>query len=237
MSNKRELTIVFPTSLALDAVSSLPRLSRSSPLPSPSEITTSGSFADLESWEQTARQHIELAKRAFESWEYHREHFAASEVDLVDRLEGRGEGPDGTDLARGAWEEVRLRGEKAEAVLKRMFPRSLICQCVSHADLKDRLVQSSFEDLISSPATPKTHFGYFTRMDVLTTATLDVEEADTVHLDHPTKDPMPKMTVIQDVPVVLTTLTRLAITPILTLTTLITLTTIDRITRRLLTIL
>jgi len=117
-------------------VSSLPRLSRSSPLPSPSEITTSGSFADLESWEQTARQHIELAKRAFESWEYHREHFAASEVDLVDRLEGRGEGPDGTDLARGAWEEVRLRGEKAEAVLKRMFPHFSPFQSVSYADLE-----------------------------------------------------------------------------------------------------
>jgi hypothetical protein len=67
-----------------------------------------------------------LAKRAFESWEYHREHFAASQVDLVDRLEGRGEGPNETDLARGAWEEVRLRGEKAEAVLKReLFSLSL----------------------------------------------------------------------------------------------------------------
>ncbi|GAA5931168.1 uncharacterized protein JCM15063_002564 [Sporobolomyces koalae] len=112
-----------------NAVSSLPRLSRSSPLPSPSEITTSGSFPDLEAWEQTARQHIELAKRAFESWEYHREHFAASEVDLVDRLEGRGEGPDGTDLARGAWEEVRLRGEKAEAVLKLIIRRSHFLAC------------------------------------------------------------------------------------------------------------
>ncbi|GAA6062953.1 hypothetical protein JCM10212_005343 [Sporobolomyces blumeae] len=112
-----------------NAVSSLPRLSRSSPLPSPAAITTSGSFTELEAWEQTARQHIELAKRAYESWEYHREHFAASEVDLVDRLEGRGEGPDGTDLARGAWEEVRLRGEKAEAVLKLIIRRSHFLAC------------------------------------------------------------------------------------------------------------
>ncbi|GAA6008312.1 hypothetical protein JCM11491_004432 [Sporobolomyces phaffii] len=112
-----------------NAVSSLPRLSRSSPLPSPTEITTCGTFADLEQWEQTARQHIELAKRAFESWEYHREHFAASQVDLVDRLEGRGEGPNETDLARGAWEEVRLRGEKAEAVLKLIIRRSHFLAC------------------------------------------------------------------------------------------------------------
>ncbi|GAA5915279.1 uncharacterized protein JCM6883_002383 [Sporobolomyces salmoneus] len=112
-----------------NAVSSLPRLSRSSPLPSPSEITTSSSFSDLETWEQTARQHIALAKRAFESWEYHREHFSACQIDLVDRLEGRGEGPEGGDLARGAWEEVRLRGEKAEAVLKLIIRRSHFLAC------------------------------------------------------------------------------------------------------------
>ncbi|GAA5959340.1 hypothetical protein JCM3765_006571 [Sporobolomyces pararoseus] len=112
-----------------NSVSSLPRLSRSSPLPSPSEITSCSSFTDLESWEQTARQHIELAKRAFESWEYHREHFSASGIDLVDRLEGRGEGPNETDLARGAWEEVRLRGEKAEAVLKLIIRRSHFLAC------------------------------------------------------------------------------------------------------------
>lgn len=104
-----------------DAVSSLPRLSRTHPLPAPAEITTSTSFTELEAWETVARQHIELAKRAYDAWVFHREHFFAAGGDLVDRLEGRGEGPDGTDLARGAWEEVRLRGEKAEAVLKRKF--------------------------------------------------------------------------------------------------------------------
>lgn len=104
-----------------DAVSSLPRLSRTHPLPAPAEITTSTSFTELEAWEIVARQHIELAKRAYDAWVFHREHFFAAGGDLVDRLEGRGEGPDGTDLARGAWEEVRLRGEKAEAVLKRAF--------------------------------------------------------------------------------------------------------------------
>ena len=118
-----ELTIsVF--FFAADAVSSLPRLSRTHPLPAPAEITTSTSFTELEAWETVARQHIELAKRAYDAWVFHREHFFAAGGDLVDRLEGRGEGPDGTDLARGAWEEVRLRGEKAEAVLKRKFPSS-----------------------------------------------------------------------------------------------------------------
>lgn len=105
-------------------MSSLPRLSRTHPLPAPAEITTSTSFTELEAWETVARQHIELAKRAYDAWVFHREHFFAAGGDLVDRLEGRGEGPDGTDLARGAWEEVRLRGEKAEAVLKRKFPPS-----------------------------------------------------------------------------------------------------------------
>ncbi|GAA5895610.1 hypothetical protein JCM5296_003761 [Sporobolomyces johnsonii] len=112
-----------------NAVSSLPRLSRSSPLPSPSAITTSQSFTELEAWEQIARQHIELAKRAYEAWEYHREHFGASGQDLVDRLEGRGEADGGGDLARGAWEEVRLRGEKAEAVLKLIIRRSHFLVC------------------------------------------------------------------------------------------------------------
>ena len=106
-------------SLPAGAVSSLPRLSRSHPLPSPAEITSSTTFAELEGWEQTARQHVDLAKRAYDAWVFHREHFFAAGGDLVDRLEGRGEGENGGDLARGAWEEVRLRGEKAEAVLKR----------------------------------------------------------------------------------------------------------------------
>lgn len=86
----------------------------------------------------------------------------------------------------------------------------------------------------------KTHFGYFTQMDVLTIHTLDVEEEeeDTVHLVLPTKVQTPKTTiVIPDVLVVPTTLTRLATTLTLTLTTLSILTTIDQITRKLLTIL
>jgi len=90
----------------------------------------------------------------------------------------------------------------------------------------------------------KTHFGYFTRMDVLTIHMLDVEEEeeeeeeDTVHLVLPTKVQTPKTTiVIPDVLVVPTTLTRLATTLTLTLTTLSILTTIDQITRKLLTIL
>ncbi|GAA5880783.1 hypothetical protein JCM3774_005747 [Rhodotorula dairenensis] len=112
-----------------NAVSSLPRLSRTHPLPAPAEITTSTSFTELEAWETVARQHIELAKRAYDAWVFHREHFFAAGGDLVDRLEGRGEGPDGTDLARGAWEEVRLRGEKAEAVLKLIIRRSHFLVC------------------------------------------------------------------------------------------------------------
>ncbi|GJN93982.1 hypothetical protein Rhopal_007045-T1 [Rhodotorula paludigena] len=112
-----------------NAVSSLPRLSRSSPLPSPAQITTSTSFAELEAWEAVARQHIDLAKRAYDAWVFHREHFFAAGGDLVDRLEGRGEGEGGADLARGAWEEVRLRGEKAEAVLKLIIRRSHFLVC------------------------------------------------------------------------------------------------------------
>ncbi|KPV71941.1 uncharacterized protein RHOBADRAFT_56316 [Rhodotorula graminis WP1] len=111
------------------AVSSLPRLSRSHPLPSPAEITSSTTFAELEGWEQTARQHVDLAKRAYDAWVFHREHFFAAGGDLVDRLEGRGEGENGGDLARGAWEEVRLRGEKAEAVLKLIIRRSHFLVC------------------------------------------------------------------------------------------------------------
>ncbi|GAA6039400.1 hypothetical protein JCM8097_002838 [Rhodosporidiobolus ruineniae] len=112
-----------------NAVSSLPRLSRSSPLPTPSQITTSTAFTDLEAWEQTAKQHIALAKRAYEAWTFHREHFWAAGGDLVDRLEGRGEAEGGGDLAKGAWEEVRLRGEKAEAVLKLIIRRSHFLVC------------------------------------------------------------------------------------------------------------
>ncbi|BGP20024.1 hypothetical protein JCM10213_000594 [Rhodosporidiobolus nylandii] len=112
-----------------NAVSSLPRLSRSSPLPTPAQITSSSSFTELEAWEQTAKQHIDLAKRAYEAWTYHREHFWAAGGDLVDRLEGRGEAEGGGDLARGAWEEVRLRGEKAEAVLKLIIRRSHFLVC------------------------------------------------------------------------------------------------------------
>ncbi|GAA5820214.1 hypothetical protein JCM3770_006063 [Rhodotorula araucariae] len=111
------------------AVSSLPRLSRSHPLPSPAQITTATAFTELEAWEQTARQHIDLAKRAYDAWVFHREHFFAAGGDLVDRLEGRGEAEDGGDLARGAWEEVRLRGEKAEAVLKLIIRRSHFLVC------------------------------------------------------------------------------------------------------------
>ncbi|GAA5905165.1 hypothetical protein JCM6882_000398 [Rhodosporidiobolus microsporus] len=112
-----------------NAVSSLPRLSRSSPLPSPSQITSSSSFTELEAWERTAKQHIDLAKRAYEAWTFHREHFWAAGGDLVDRLEGRGEAEGGGDLAKGAWEEVRLRGEKAEAVLKLIIRRSHFLVC------------------------------------------------------------------------------------------------------------
>ncbi|GAA6021939.1 hypothetical protein JCM10207_002607 [Rhodosporidiobolus poonsookiae] len=112
-----------------NAVSSLPRLSRTSPLPSPQQITSSTSFTELEAWEQIARQHIQLATRAHEAWTFHREHFWAAGGDLVDRLEGRGEAEGGGDLAKGAWEEVRLRGEKAEAVLKLIIRRSHFLVC------------------------------------------------------------------------------------------------------------
>ncbi|GAA5866461.1 hypothetical protein JCM8547_000632 [Rhodosporidiobolus lusitaniae] len=112
-----------------NAVSSLPRLSRSSPLPTPAQITSSSSFTELEAWEKTARQHMELAKRAYGAWTYHREHFWAAGGDLVDRLEGRGEAEGGGDLAKGAWEEVRLRGEKAEAALKLIIRRSHFLVC------------------------------------------------------------------------------------------------------------
>ncbi|GEM11506.1 50S ribosomal protein L10 [Rhodotorula toruloides] len=112
-----------------NSVSSLPRLARTHPLPSPTEITSSTSFTELEGWETIARQHMDLAKRAYDSWVFHRTHFFAAGGDLVDRLEGRGEGEGGTDLARGAWEEVRLRGEKAEAVLKLIIRRSHFLVC------------------------------------------------------------------------------------------------------------
>ncbi|KAL7338068.1 hypothetical protein BJY59DRAFT_758150 [Rhodotorula toruloides] len=112
-----------------NSVSSLPRLARTHPLPSPTEITSSTSFTELAGWETIARQHMDLAKRAYDSWVFHRTHFFAAGGDLVDRLEGRGEGEGGTDLARGAWEEVRLRGEKAEAVLKLIIRRSHFLVC------------------------------------------------------------------------------------------------------------